>query len=102
MSRLWPRRSPTTPAGRPRRSKWAQRKLEKVEVDRRAKLADLEVKERDLDVQRKVDAYDDEKAKRADNRKASKETAERDGRAAALRRVGDWFCEHAALIAVLL
>lgn len=86
---MWPftaRRSPLHAAepGKPTLSRAARRRRERIDLNKRETLARLETQRRELEVTRELDVYAEEKAERAESRKAG---ATRQAREALGRRL---------------
>jgi hypothetical protein len=86
---MWPftaRRSPLHAAepGKPTLSRAARRRRERIDLNKRETLARLETQRRELEVTRELDVYAEEKAERAESRKAG---ATRQAREALSRRL---------------
>jgi hypothetical protein len=100
---MWPfkPRMVTLPNGKQMTIK-AFREQERIENEKKAELAKLTLKAKQLDVARDLDAYEEEKTERAEDKKASK-WAKRLGKVGnGLRRLGDRFRDNLPLLAALV
>jgi hypothetical protein len=99
------RRSPlhaATGPGKPTLTRRARRRRERIELDKRETLAKLATQREALEVTRELDAYTEEKAERAESRKASTTRQARAALAARLRAFRTRLDNDRPLLAALI